>query len=208
MATAIENEYKFTATGSLDADSLLHRLRTFLDGNGIKYKEKTRHSTDEYFDTPEMFLYENDCSLRRKRSSNSKIKLTAKKPGSRCSGMMSRVETERSSDGSQKDLLSFAKKNYPDYAIDLEPVVLIDTDRYAIDYDDGSEIKLSLDRCIYRSGKDSCQFYEIEVESMDDDLKTDFDDIGILDFIEHDLGFTRTVKSKYTRGVEWISRLN
>jgi len=208
MATAIENEYKFIATGDLDAESLMHRLRTFLDGNGVRYREKTRHSTDEYFDTPEMFLYEKDCSLRRKRSSNSKIKLTAKRPGSRCSGMMSRVETERSSDGSQKDLLSFAKKNYPDYVIDLEPVVLINTDRFAIDYDDGSGIKLSLDRCTYISGERSCQFYEIEVESMDDNLRTDFDDIGILEFIENDLGFKRTVKSKYTRGVEWLSGLN
>ena len=205
MVTAVENEYKFTKDSVSDTDRIIEELRGYLKDHDIPFKEKSKHSVDEYFDTPEMFLYERDCILRRKTSSDGKVKLTAKKPKSNGCGMMSRIETEALSDGSLEELLSFFEDNYAGYILEKEPVLLIEAERTAFDYKDGSGVKLSFDSCTYKADGRSHRFYEIEVESMDDDLERDFDAIGILDFIEKDLNFERTIKSKYARGVEWLS---
>ena len=202
MGTAVENEFKFTSYEHLDADIIIDKLMTFLSQHRISYNLKSKHSVDSYFDTTDFDLYKMDCILRRKNSSNGKIKLTMKRPMSNELGMMSRLEIERASDGSFDDLMDFFHNEFPSMTIDDDPVLYIDCDRTAFDYTDGSNIKLSLDHCFYMFKDNKKDFFEIELESMDDHTKRDFDSIGILDFIES-LEFQQVTVSKYQRGIQW-----
>ena len=207
MGTAVENEFKFTTCEHLDSDVIIDRLMTFLGQNHINYHLKSKHSVDSYFDTEDLQLFKMDCILRRKNSSNGKIKLTIKRPMSNEMGMMSRMEIERESDGTFEDLCDFLHNEFPDLNVPDSPVLYIDCDRTAFDYKDGSDIKLSLDHCFYEANGNRKEFFEIELESMDDRTRRDFDRIGALDFIES-LGFHQVTASKYQRGIDWKLKLN
>lgn len=203
MNKATENEYKFTCMGEMSASDVAEKLRSFLDSAGITYEERTRRSVDTYYDSDDLVLYRSDCSLRQKISNNGKIKLTIKRPVSKDGGVMSREEIEIRSDGSLESVKSFCGQYFPDLRIGDIPVVSVENERYAFNYTDGSGIMLSLDSCQYVSGERRMRFYEIEIESMDDDVQRDFDSIGLCGFVRG-LGFEPTVKSKYCRGVEWV----
>jgi inorganic triphosphatase YgiF len=207
MGSAIENEFKFTCGQKVNGTLVVQRLESYLDLHDISYKEKNRHSVDSYYDSGDMALYRSDRILRMKRSDSGRIKLTVKRPVSNEENMMSREEIETSSDGSMKELKAFARENLPDVEIADDPVLKIDCTRTAIYYQDGSEILLSFDHCKYLSGRDCKEFYEIELESMDDSTERGFDRIEIRAFIESELGFEPTVKSKYQRGIEWKETL-
>ncbi len=204
MSVAVENEFKFTRTKAIDVVRTLQMMRDFLKDHGIEYKEKTKRSTDEYYDSEGLELYDSNCSLRKKVSENGKIKLTAKSLRSNEMEMMSRTEVEVPSDGSFRETVEFAAKQFPSVVIEKEPVISLNTQRTAFDYLDGSGIKLSFDSCEYFRDYRSTVFYEIEVESMDDAVKWDFDEIDVCSFIRDGLGFDPVVTSKYQRGVLWL----
>jgi len=204
MGTAVENEFKFTTDDISIKDSSIKALEEYLVENDIVFSMKNKQSIDSYFDTDSFRLYSEGCTMRRKVSSNGKIKLTAKKPISNEFGMMSRKETERTSDGSLEDLWDFIKKEYPEITIEEEPVFLLENERISYDLDDGTN--LSFDHCIYVSGEDRKGFLEIELECMSDSVERDFDSSGLCDFAL-ELGFEQTTKSKYERGVEWLRSL-
>ena len=204
MGTAVENEFKFTTDDISIKDSSIKALEEYLVENDIVFSMKNKQSIDSYFDTDSFRLYSEGCTMRRKVSSNGKIKLTAKKPISNEFGMMSRKETERTSDGSLEDLWDFIKKEYPEITIEEEPVFLLENERISYDLDDGTN--LSFDHCTYVSGDDKKGFLEIELEFMSDSVERDFDSSGICDFVS-ELGFEQVTKSKYERGVEWLRSL-
>ncbi len=202
MVEAVENEFKLTTDAPIDEDLILKRLSGYLDDHGIDYSEKVKSSEDRYFDSKDMELDSMDCILRRKNSSSGRIKLTIKRPLTNDSGMMSRREIEKRSDGSFEDLCAFSEEQFPGIMIEEEPVLIIRTTRHDFEYDG---IKLSFDICTYVDGEDTKDFHEIELESMDDSTECDFDRIGIVDFIRT-LGFETTVLSKFKRGIIWKSK--
>ncbi len=200
---AVENEYKFTSNANGDAQALISELESFISRKGVPYKKKSRRSMDYYYDDNSLSLFGSDCSLRKKISSNGKIKLTAKKPISADSGILSREEIERLSDGSIKDLKAFAQEQFPPIKIDEEPVICAECERTAFDYRDGSGLMLSFDVVRYIQGPYAYRFYEIELESMDNDENRDFDEIGLIPYITDHMGFEPATGSKYKRGVQW-----
>ncbi len=206
MTSAVENEFKFTTDRKLDEDAAVKELLSFLDNNSIPYRLRTKHSVDRYYDTADLAIYRMDSIVRMKHSSNGKIKLTLKKPISKDDGMMSRKEIERVSDGTFSDICNFAGEVFPDLVLSEEPSIELECSRTSIDYEDGSEIKLSFDHCTYLHGNLRKDFFEIELEFMSDSTATDFDRLGICGFVENHLGFVPTVKSKYQRGIEWIQQ--
>jgi DNA-binding HxlR family transcriptional regulator/uncharacterized protein YjbK len=200
---AVENEYKFISDGNGDSAALISELESYLSRKGIPYKRKSRQSMDYYFDSEDMSLFSSDCSLRKKISSNGKIKLTAKRPISKDSGLLSREEIERLSDGSFKDLKSFAKDQFPSVKIEEKPALCAQCERTAFDYRDGSGLMLSFDVVRYVQDPYALRFYEIELESMDNTENRDFDEIGLIPYITDHMGFEPATGSKYRRGIQW-----
>ena len=139
--------------------------------------------------------------LRRKVSSTGKIKLTVKRPISNKHGIMSREETERTSDGSYEDLCEFVHEVIPDIEIRRQPIFTLECERAAYDLDNGTN--LSFDVCTYVHGERRKDFLEIELECMSDSVKRDFDSDGICDLVQN-MGFKQVTKSKYQRGIEWL----
>jgi len=204
MGNNVENEFKFTLEGCQDCSSITKRLEQYLDEHGVPYSEKIRQSVDSFFDTEDFRIYEDDCVLRRKVSSNGKIKLTIKKPISNEFRMMSRQEIEVPSDGSIEEIRAFAAEYLPGMEVGEEPVLVSECERTSIKYEDGSCIKLSVDACSYLDGGSRKDFCEIELESIDDSTQRDFDAIGMCDFITDELGFVTVTESKYRRGIKWL----
>ncbi len=205
MGNAVENEYKFTSDDVSLADDIVDDLRTFLLSHGVVFSEKTRTSVDSYFDTADLQLYRMDCILRRKVSQNGKCKLTVKRPISNSGDMMSRQEIEIVSSGELGEIMDFAYEHFPDLDISEVPSLTIESERTAFSYQDGSEIKLSLDVCRYIKDGRHRDFLEIELESMDKGTRRGFDTIGIIGHITTGLGFVCVTESKYRRGVAWYS---
>jgi len=203
MDGAVENEYKFVSYEG-DYDAINSELREHLRRSGMAFREKSKHSIDNYYDSNDLALYHSDCCLRKKTTKKGKSKLTIKKPIDNGHGMMSRQEIEESSDGSLDSIKGFAERYLPGIVIKDEPVISVETDRTVFEYLDGSGVKLSLDHCFYKHGEMSKEFYEIEIESMSDITVRDFDSIGIIDTIVNDLRFRQTTVSKYSRGMDWI----
>ncbi len=204
MGNNVENEFKFTLEGCQDCGAISERLEGFLNEHGVPYSKKIKQSVDSFFDTEDYQVYEKDCVLRRKVSSNGKVKLTIKKPLSNEFRMMSRQEIEVPSDGSIGEIRAFAAEYLPDLEIMEGPVLVSECERTSITYEDGSCIKLSVDACSYVNGGSRKDFCEIELESIDDSTKRDFDAIGMCDFITDVLGFVTVTESKYRRGIKWI----
>lgn len=201
MGSAVENEFKFTTDREIDGEAVVRELVSFLKMNNVDYSMKTKHSVDTYYDSENLALFIMDCMVRLKRSSNGKLKLTAKRPISNGDGMMSREEIERESDGSFEDVCAFSSSVFPGIDLSSEPSLTLECNRTSIAYGDG--IDLTFDSCIYIFGEESKKFHEIELECMSDRTDTGFDGIGIRGFIEEHLGFDPVVQSKYRRGVQW-----
>ena len=204
MVTAVENEFKFTTDDCSNVEHILQELESYLIEKDIIYSYRTKQSVDSYFDSKHLLLYSAGCMLRRKVSSTGKIKHTFKEPISNDYGMMSRQETERTSDGSFKDLCNFVREIYPDINIEEQPVFTMECERAAYDLDNGTN--LSIDLCTYVSGKKRKDFLEIELECMSDVVNRDFDSEGLCD-LALELGFEQVTRSKYQRGVEWLRAL-
>ena len=209
MSKAVENEFKFTTDRISDKRAIMDGLESFLEDHDVKYKVRTRLSVDTYYDSKELDLYRSGCSLRNKASSKGKFKLTAKRPISNEKGVMSREEIEDSSDGSFRSLEAFGKMVFPGVKIQKQPVLTLKSERVAFYYiDEGNEIMLSLDVCKYVSGDLSKDFLEIEIEFMGDSAENGFDSLGLSRFVTDKLRFESVTKSKYQRGMEWISSAN
>ena len=198
---SVENEYKYTRSADADAYALIDRLESFLVENDVPFKRKSRVAVDSYFDSEDLDLFKADCCLRRKVSSKGKIKLTMKRPISKEDGLMSREEIEEPSDGSISEVLRFGRLHFPDIDIGEEPVLMIECERIAFEYLDGSGLKLSFDTVEYVRPQGPEGYFEIELESMDDCECRDFDSLGIVRFIRDKLGFEPATDSKYRRGM-------
>ena len=98
---------------------------------------------------------------------------------------------------------------FPGVKIQKQPVLTLKSERVAFYYiDEGNEIMLSLDVCKYVSGDLSKDFLEIEIEFMGDSAENGFDTLGLSRFVTDKLRFESITKSKYQRGMEWISSAN
>ena len=209
MSKAVENEFKFTTDRIDDRRAIMDGLESFLEEHDVRYKVRTRSSVDTYYDSIDLDLYRSGCSLRNKVSSKGKVKLTAKRPISNEKGVMSREEIEDRSDGSFRSLEAFGKMVFPGVTIQKRPVLTLKSERVAFYYiDEGNEIMLSLDVCKYISGDLSKDFLEIEIEFMGDSAENSFDSLGLSRFVTDKLRFESVTKSKYQRGMEWISSAN
>lgn len=209
MSKAVENEFKFTTDRTSGKKAILDSLESFLDDHDVEYEVRTRSSVDTYFDSKDLDLYRSGCSLRNKVSSKGKVKLTAKRPICNEKGVMSREEIEDKSDGSFRSLEAFGKMVFPKVKIQKQPVLTLKSERTAFYYtDEGNEIMLSFDVCRYISGDLSKDFLEIEIEFMGDSAENDFDSLGLSRFVTDELDFESVTKSKYQRGMEWISSAN
>ena len=198
---AVENEYKFTSDRA-DADECLSALRTFIDNSGIPYSISFKSYTDTYYDSNGMGITSDGCFIRKRIYSNGKCKLTVKKPIS-VNGPMSREEIEKVTDGSFGSLQEFCDECFFSIVLDPVPKLTNVCERTVFSLDDGSGIKLSFDKCQYADVDRRKEYLEIELEVLSDAVVTDFDRIGLVDFVINSLNFTRVYESKYVRGLRW-----
>lgn len=202
---AIENEYKFTSVQKVDKPAVLKMIASLLEQNGLSFKTSERTHTDRYYDSPDMDITEQGCFLRLRNYGDGRMKLTIKRPACENKNLLSREEIEEFTDGSEKELMAFAGKYFPDVQVSTRPVLTIESERSSIKYKDDGKKKITVDQCTFVSGNRRKTFWELELESLDDVPKDGFDTIGLGEMLMS-TSFVPVFNSKYERGLEWISK--
>ncbi len=198
----VENEYKFTSENVPDVKLCIVSIEAFLKRRNIDYSISEKQNTDYYYDSKNMEITDSGCFLRKRVSKNGTCKLTIKKPISN-KGSMSREEIEIESDGSFEDLVKFSESSFSNVILVDSPTLVIVSDRLVFSINDEMNAKMMFDVCKFIDDSKSKSFWEIELEVISDNAKTDFDVHGIGDFITNDLGFRAITESKYSRGLKW-----
>ncbi|KQM09851.1 hypothetical protein AOA81_06320 [Methanomassiliicoccales archaeon RumEn M2] len=200
MESHIENEMKFTCKGS-DTSPIISGVLAFLHENQFNVlKQSEKSYCDHYFDSSDYQLFKNNCSARVRDYGN-KMKMTIKIPVSNDGEVTSRREIE-SECNSFVELQSFVKSNYAE-SIAIKEVGCLRTVRNSIIFQTDHQYTITIDLCSMVSAGDKESFMEIEVESIDDDCRGEFELNGLQSYIVERLKFIPVNESKYSRLLKW-----
>ena len=204
---AIENEYKFVNYNINGINHYYDLLKSFVDEKGIKYIMSEKNVTDFFFDTDNLDISKKGCMFRRREIGNN-CKLTVKKPLS-SNGLLTRVEIEKKFDGkcSYEDMSNFCRENLGDLKLSKNPLFSMNSIRHSFNFETDEGMLLTLDDCCYYDGPFKMEFIEIELEIVSDKEISNFDNLGLSQFVTEKMDFTSVTKSKFERGLAWKESL-
>jgi uncharacterized protein YjbK len=210
-------KYSHSSSGSIG------KIRSILAALEIEYsKEQTCQQKDEYFDTDNYDLRKKECSLRiRTVNSAREQSLTFKKPPlDRQSTENSLRRTEHNKKGlvcatdkeKHKAIQIFADETLDRLKMKSTAVVVVNNERITIPIKTGcdKEYSLCLDKFTFAStdGRSSDDYYEIEIESEDEEDITDKKILTLSNLFVSIFSFISNKASKYERGCRWLENQN